>query len=218
MLLRMKTIFFASVFIACQAHGQTEEVVSVRLRSGTIAGLLMHQEGAKDFKYGIALFPGHPGIMKLRRDEDGQAQYELRGNYLVRSRRHWLDADTLVAVIDAPSDEWTSFTQHYRSTAPYGEAVKSLIGEIGRRYAVDDWTFVGTSEGSNRAQRPGPGGRRLDGAERRASLRASRRRPVRVHHAFTAHGFVGVERAVVLAMRQWVKTGDLPADVSAGGP
>jgi hypothetical protein len=31
--------------------------------------------------------------------------------------------------------------------------------------------------------------------------------------AFTAHGFVGVERETVLAMRSWVKTGVVPPDV-----
>jgi hypothetical protein len=31
--------------------------------------------------------------------------------------------------------------------------------------------------------------------------------------AFTAHGFVGVERETVIAMRSWVKTGVIPADV-----
>ena len=32
--------------------------------------------------------------------------------------------------------------------------------------------------------------------------------------AFSHHGFVGVEREVVLAMRSWVKTGAVPADVT----
>lgn len=31
--------------------------------------------------------------------------------------------------------------------------------------------------------------------------------------AFTAHGFVGMEREAVLAMRAWVKTGAVPADI-----
>ena len=241
----------------------------MRLQSGTIAGLVTHQDGAKDFKYAVALFPGHPGIMKLRLEE-GQAQYEMRGNYLVRSRRHWLDDDTLVAVIDAPSDEWGSFTQFYRSTAPYGEAIKSLIGEIGRRYKVDDWTFVGTSEGSISAfyaARMNPGLAKrviltssLFSATRNgAGLTEARFEELKapllwVHHqddpcqytayreakrhaeksmsplvtvrgggpekggacqAFTAHGYVGVERPVVLAMRSWVKTGTVPPDVGA---
>ena len=31
--------------------------------------------------------------------------------------------------------------------------------------------------------------------------------------AFSHHGYVGVEREVVLAMRSWVKTGTVPADI-----
>ena len=31
--------------------------------------------------------------------------------------------------------------------------------------------------------------------------------------AFTQHGFVGVEVETVLAMRSWIKTGVVPADV-----
>jgi hypothetical protein len=269
MLLRMMKVFFLFILFAGQAYGQTEEVVTVALQSGTIAGLVAHQEGAKGFKHGVALFPGHPGIMKLRREDDGQAQYELRGNYLVRSRRHWLDNDTLVAVIDAPSDEWASFTQHYRSTPPYGEAIKALVGEIGRRYAIDDWTFVGTSEGSISAFhaarmnpqlarrviltssvfKPGRNGPGLAGVDWKALKGAL----LFVHHAddpceyttyrdaqraaeaagaplvtvrgggpakggacqaFTAHGFVGVERPVVLAMRSWIKSAAVPPDVA----
>jgi hypothetical protein len=33
-------------------------------------------------------------------------------------------------------------------------------------------------------------------------------------HAFSHHGYIGIERALVLAMRSWVKTGAVPADVS----
>lgn len=270
MLLPVKRIFFVLVLLAGQAHAQTEEVVTLRLQTGTIAGLVAHQEGAKDFKYGVALFPGHPGIMKLRREEDGQAQYELRGNYLVRSRRHWLDADTLIAVIDAPSNEWTSFTQHYRATAPYGQAIQALVTEIGRRYAVDDWTFIGTSEGSISAFhaarmnptlarrviltssvfKPGRNGPGLAGvdwkalqaqllfvhhaddpceytsyrdAQRAAEAAAAPLVTVRgggpakggACQAFTAHGFVGVEREVVLAMRDWVKSGTLRSELGS---
>jgi hypothetical protein len=33
--------------------------------------------------------------------------------------------------------------------------------------------------------------------------------------AFTAHGFVGVERPAVLAMHSWVKSGAVPPDIGA---
>src|SRR5687768_6620767 len=72
------------------AHAQVEQVVTAKLERYSIAALVMHAEGAKTFRHGIALFPGHPGIMKVR-EEDGKPQFEMRGNFLVRSRRHWLD-------------------------------------------------------------------------------------------------------------------------------
>ena len=122
-------------------------VVTVSGDGYTTSGLVTHLRDAKTFKYGIALFPGYPGIMRLR-EENGQARFELRGNFLVRSRRHWLDDDTLVVVVDAPSDQWATFHQAFRESPRYGADVAALLKETSRRFGVEDWTFVGTSEGS----------------------------------------------------------------------
>jgi pimeloyl-ACP methyl ester carboxylesterase len=243
-------------------------IVTVARDGHTISGLVTHLQSAKNFRYGIALFPGYPGIMRLR-EEKGELRFELRGNFLVRSRRHWLDEETVVVVVDAPSDQWAAFWQHFRETPRYGADVGALLGEIGRRHGVEDWTFVGTSEGSVSAFHAA----RLNPLlARRTILTASLFRPTRygpglsaakleelsapllwVHHeddpceftsyrdaqefsrksgrplltvrgggpsrgpacqAGTAHGFIGVERETVLAMRSWVKTGVVPPDVS----
>ena len=243
------------------------QIVTAKRDGYTIAGLVTHLEGAKGFKYGVALFPGHPGIMRLR-EEDGKLRFEQGGNFLVRSRRQWLDEETLVAVMDAPSDQWSSFAQHFRETPRYGADIAALVTEIGRQFGIGDWTFVGTSEGSVsayhagrmnpslarrvvltssvvRAGRNGPGLSAVEFGELKSSL-------LWVHHEFdpcestayamvkvlaqrsgaplvtvrgggpgrgdacqpfTAHGFVGVEREAVLAMRSWIKTGAVPADV-----
>ena len=241
--------------------------MAVKRDGYTIAGLVTHLEGAKSFKFGVALFPGHPGIMRLR-EEDGVLKFDLGGNFLVRARRHWLDDDTLVAVVDAPSDEWASFSQYFRTTDRYGADVAALLQEIGKRFPVQDWTFVGTSEGSVsafhaarmnpslarrviltasviRVGRNGPGLSGVDYRELKSKLLwvnhendpcdftryglvkdAAQRSgaplvtvrgggPSRgdACQAFTAHGFVGVEKEVVLAMRSWMKTGAVPADV-----
>ncbi|MFN0163717.1 MAG: hypothetical protein ACKVQQ_20995 [Burkholderiales bacterium] len=264
------------------AHGHTQEaarpgtdlnlahptaVVTAKRERHTIAGLVTHQEGAKSFKHGIAIFPGYPSILRLR-EEGGQAVFELRGNFLVRSRRHWLDEETLVVVVDAPSDQWTTFHQFFREDPRYGADVAALLAEVGRRYPVEGWTFVGTSEGSVSAFHAARMNPRL---ARRTILTASLFLPSRngpglsavawselssdllwVHHeddpctftsyrdaarfsrrtakplltvrgggpwrgaaceAFTAHGFVGAERETVEAMRSWVKTGVVPADL-----
>ncbi len=242
-------------------------VVTARRDGYTIAGLVTHLQGAKTFKHGIALFPGYPGIMKLREESD-LPKFEQRGNFLVRSRRHWLDEGTLVLVVDAPSDQWATFTQHFRETPRYGADVGALLMEVGRGYAVEDWTFVGTSEGSVSAfhaarmnprlarrtiltsslfqsTRNGPGLSWVNWADLAADLlwvhheadpcaytsyrdaqgfsRKSRKPLLTVRgggpgrggacEAFTAHGFVGVEPETVIAMRSWVKTGAVPADV-----
>ena len=243
------------------------QVVTVKRDGYTIAGLVTHLEGAKTFKYGVALFPGHPGIMQLQ-EIDGAPKFGMGGNMLVRARRWWLDEETLVAVIDAPSDQWGSFSQRFRETDRYGADVAALLTEIGKQFGIQDWTYVGTSEGSIsafhaarmnpalakrviltssvfRAGRNGPG---LTSAryedlkakllwvhhendpcdftqyrDAQASAQKSGAPLVTVHgggpsrgdacQAFTAHGFVGVEKEVVLAMRTWVKTGVVPPDV-----
>jgi pimeloyl-ACP methyl ester carboxylesterase len=206
--------------------------------------------------------------MKLRL-EGGQPAFELRGNFLVRSRRWWLDAETLTVAVDAPSDQWTTFEQSFRQTQRYGADIAALLEEIGTRYGVQDWTFVGTSEGSVsafHAARMNPAlARRLILTS--SVFRSGRNGPglsdarwdtyrgklLWVHHAddpcgFTqyrdaqafakrsdaplvtvrgggpgqgapcearsAHGFVGVERPTVAAMRDWVKSGVVPADVT----
>ena len=102
------------------------QVVTAKRDGYTIAGLVTHLEGAKKFKYGVALFPGYPGIMRLR-EEDGAPKFDMGGNFLVRSRRQWLDEETLVAVVDAPSDEWASFSQRFRETPRYGADVAALL-------------------------------------------------------------------------------------------
>jgi hypothetical protein len=241
-------------------------VVTVKRNGYTISGLVTHLEEGKTFKHGIALFPGHPGIMRLR-EENGRPKFELAGNFLVRSRRHWLDVETLVVVVDSPSDQ-LEFSQKFRETPRYGADVEALLKEIGRRYSVEGWTFVGTSEGSVSAFHAARMNPQL---AQRTILTASLFRPTRggpglstaklddlssqllwVHHeddpcpytryrdaqefsrksrkplltvrgggpgrgeaceAFSAHGFIGVERETVMAMRSWVKTGVVPADL-----
>jgi hypothetical protein len=258
----------AALLVCIPAHAQVDQVVTANLERYSIAALVTHLENAKSFRHAIALFPGHPGIMKLQ-EENGQPQYEMRGNFLVRSRRHWLDEETLVAVVDAPSDEWATFTQHFRTTPRYGSDVAKLLEEVSRRYGVSDWTFVGTSEGSMSAFHAA---RMNPQVAKRVILTSSVWGPTNngpglssakwdrlsaqllwVHHeddpcrftsysdakryaertraplvtvrgggpekggacqAFSHHGYVGMERPVVLAMRSWVKTGVAPDDVS----
>ncbi len=260
-----------------QAAGETAEdpnlktsnvVISVQRGSHAISGLVTHAPAARAFRHGIALFPGYPGIMRLR-EEEGRPRYELGANFLIRSRRHWLDEETLLLAVDAPSDQWASFSQNFRESPRYGEDVKALLQEVGRRYGIPDWTLVGTSEGSVsafHAARMNPdlaprliltaslflGGRNGPGLSG-TSTEGMATRLLWVHHEsdpcsytpyrsarefaertrsplltvrgggpergapcmpYSAHGFVGIERETVQAMRNWVKSGVVPPDVA----
>lgn len=243
-------------------------ILTVRVNDHSISGVVTHLRELSSFKYGIALFPGYPSIMKVR-EEDGQPKFELAGNFLVRSRRHWLDAETMVIAVDAPSDQWTSFSQWFRQDPRYGADVAALLTEASRRYAVKDWTLVGTSEGSVsafHAARMNPGlARRLvltsslflaaghgpglsgvnwedltaqllwvhheedscpytpySSARRHADMTRAPLLTVRGGtaprgapcEAFSQHGYIGIERETVLAIRTWVKTGGTPVVVT----
>lgn len=138
----------AALTFAGAAAAQVEEVVTVKRDGYTISALAMHREGGHAFKHGIALFPGHPGILKIESVEGGEPKFELRGNFLIRTRRFWVDDETVVLSVDAPSDQWASFAQYFRETPRYGEDVGALLGAAAQRFGVQQWTFVGTSEGS----------------------------------------------------------------------
>ncbi|MBI5110068.1 MAG: hypothetical protein HZA62_15135 [Rhodocyclales bacterium] len=241
---------------------------TVQREGYTISALVTHHAAPRAFRHGVALFAGHPGILRLR-VEDGALRFDLRGNFLVRSRRQWLDDDVLVAVVDAPSDQWAAFSQQWRETPRYGADIAALLTDISARYTVADWTFVGTSEGSISAyhaarmnpalarrlietasvfspSRNGPGLSDIDlGALPAATLwvhheddpcRYTAYRDAREFaaksgkplltmrgggpgrgaacEAYTAHGFVGVERDAVRAMLDWIRSGKIPT--SAG--
>jgi hypothetical protein len=265
--MRRAVLALAVSLAARPVAAQVDEIVTAKLEGHTIAALVTRQEGAKGFRQGIAIFPGHPGILKLH-EENGQPQYDQRGNFLVRSRRHWLDDETLTAVLDAPSDQWSTFTQEFRATPRYGADIAAILNEVAKRQGVAEWTFVGTSEGSISAfhaarMNPalakrviltssvfsaGANGPGLTGANfgqmstpllwvhhrddpcqftqyRDATRYAEKTMSPLVTvrgggpeqggacQARSHHGYIGVEREVVLAMRSWVKTGTVPADV-----
>ncbi|MBI3373262.1 MAG: hypothetical protein HY017_16160 [Betaproteobacteria bacterium] len=151
--MRLSILLLAAALASCASAQRNpddvlpNEVITAKLPGRSISGLVTHLPGAAQFKHGIVLFPGHPGIMRLVA-EDGRIKYQLRGNFLLRSRRHWLDDTTLTLAVDAPDDEWTWFAQRFRATPRYGEDVAALLAAAEARFGKLEWTFVGTSEGS----------------------------------------------------------------------
>ena len=145
--LRLLAAGFACLALGPHALGEeavSESVLTARFPDRGISALVTHYAQHDTFKRAILLLPGHPGIMKLESAES----YQLKGNFLVRSRRHWLDRETVVLTVDAPSDEWRGFTGRFRAGPRYAEDIRGLAREIGKAFGTLPLVLVGTSEGS----------------------------------------------------------------------
>jgi hypothetical protein len=124
------------------------ELIVVPFKDHTMAGLVTHRPEEKKFTHAVALFPGSPGQVKLQMQNGQIVIGDLRGNFLVRTRRHFLEPGFLTVVVDAPSDyQFGLFGHQFRASPRYGEDVHGLIDAVAKRYGDLDWTFVGTSEG-----------------------------------------------------------------------
>ena len=125
------------------------ELIVVPFKDHTMAGLVTHRPQDTKFTHALALFPGFSGQVKLQMQNGQIVIGDLRGNFLVRARRHFLEEGFLTVVVDAPSDHWFGlFTHDFRASPRYGEDVQGLMDAVAKRYGDLDWTFVGTSEGS----------------------------------------------------------------------
>ena len=121
-----------------------ESVLRVALPGRSMAALVTHLREHADWRRAILLMPGAPGIMQLRSVDD----YTLKGNFLIRSRHHWLDPQTVVFSVDAPSDQWDGFSGAFRASERYAEDIRGLVEGIRQQYGALSLVVVGTSEGS----------------------------------------------------------------------
>lgn len=122
----------------------SELVITAKFPDRSMSALVTHLAQHDPFKRAIVLMPGSPGIMKLQ----SAGSYGMKGNFLIRSRRFWLDRETVVLSVDAPSDEWSSFTTRFRAGARYAEDIRGLVQEIEKAFGKLPLVLVGTSEGS----------------------------------------------------------------------
>lgn len=126
------------------ADDVSESVITASLPGRSISALVTHWREHDAFRRAILLMPGYPGIMKLRSVDD----YALKGNFLLRSRQYWLDRETVVFSVDAPSDQWNGFSGTFRASERYAEDIRELVGVIRQQYGLMPLAVVGTSEGS----------------------------------------------------------------------
>lgn len=117
-----------------QAEGLQERLVETQTRPGVYQRSLLSRRGNGGEQWLLVSFPGYPGILRLRESE-GEIDYDLRGNFLVRARRHLVTPEIAVATLDCPSDEFTACKDVYRSSERHVsdvlaqiDALKTIVG------------------------------------------------------------------------------------------
>lgn len=129
---------------AIAADDVVESVLTAKFPDRSLSVLATRLADSGPYKRAILLMPGQPGIMKIKSPES----FDLKENFLVRSRRFWLDRETIVFSVDAPNDEWAAFSGRFRASDRYAEDIRGLAREIWKTFGKLPLVVVGTSEGS----------------------------------------------------------------------
>ncbi len=125
-----------------------EEVQQIIVRDGVVEPVLVSRASPdQQPKYLLLLFPGHPGIMKLR-EENGRIVFDLLGNFLLRARRHLVDAETATVSVDAPTDEYCCFEDRFRLGERHATDIGKVIDTLKSRFPESRIYLVGTSNGT----------------------------------------------------------------------
>jgi len=134
------------------AAGLSEQIVETRPRDGTYQRSILSRKASTGEKWLMISFPGYPAILRIQ-ENDGAIAYQLRGNFLVRARRHLVSADIAVATMDCPSDEFANCGDIYRESDRHVtdvlaqiDALKAIVGKDAKI------ALIGTSYGTVSSQ------------------------------------------------------------------
>ena len=94
------------------------------------------------------LFPGSGGLIKLR-EENGQIKFG-QDNFLVRSRREFIQRGVVAAIVDAPSDYQSrgGMSDEFRLGADHLIDISAVVADLGKRFPGTPIFLVGTSRGT----------------------------------------------------------------------
>lgn len=135
-----------SVFLTIAATACAQEIVTLSTRDGAAQSLLLTIPADGNPAAVTVLFPGGPGLIRLR-TEDGRIRFG-EGNFLVRSRQQFVDRGVVAAVMDAPSDQPRGMDDWFRLGDKHAIDVLRVSEELKRRFPGLPVFLVGTSRGT----------------------------------------------------------------------
>lgn len=237
--MRLRYLVAVAWLLMISLAGRAGEIIvdSARTADGKIVPYVLTQAGEAP-KYVVILFPGGAGIVNPRL-ENGVVAYEMRTNFLMRSREHLVDADFASVAMD---------------TTAVKPRIQAVIDDLKARFPAAGIYLMGTSRGTYDTMGLAEYLQdKIDGEIHTSSMseigffdtRALKNRHLIVHHKldtcrttpFTAaqwshekygteflamsggfsnddackpfayHGFHGIERETIVAIKEWIKRG-----------
>jgi pimeloyl-ACP methyl ester carboxylesterase len=128
------------------SEGLTESLHVVRLSRGGELNLVVSKRTGTNPTVGVLLFPGYPGILKIR-SEGNAIKHELNGNFVVRARR-FLNSDKAFSVlVDCPTDQWSTCDDRYRVSSQHAADIADVVAAV-KTLGAQQVYIVGTSYGT----------------------------------------------------------------------
>jgi len=141
----LKACLIAIMFAAAlpfHVRAAEGEVVTLRVRGDAEQRVLILRP-EKPAVATVLLYAGGNGNLVIGAD----GSIRNSGNFLVRSREHFVRQGFLVAVVDRPSDWAGADAETFRMTVAHAEDAAAIAGILRERTPAPVW-FVGTSRGS----------------------------------------------------------------------
>lgn len=123
-----------------------DEIVTLPTRDGVKQSFLLLAPASTKPAAVAVLFPGSAGNIQLR-TENGQIKF-AGGNFLVRSRKMFVDGGVAAAVVDAPSDESQGMDDGFRLGDKHAADIAIVVADLKKRFNNAPVFLVGTSRGS----------------------------------------------------------------------
>jgi hypothetical protein len=125
-----------------------EEIVHVAVRGGVDEPVLLSMASAEQKpKRIVMLFPGDDGVMQIQQKAGG-TWFKLLGNYLIRTRAKFVDAEDAAVSVDMPSDQYCCANDRFRLGDEHAADVGRIIDALAARFPGAEFYLVGTSRGT----------------------------------------------------------------------
>jgi len=154
------------------AFGQTsQEVVRLKTRGDAEQAYWLLYRAAPARAVAV-LFTGGFGLLKLRSTDSGVAWDKKGISFLILNKDLFVDGETAVAIVDAPSDQWgIGYTPKFRKSDAHATDVGNIVKDLRARFPQAKIFLVGTSQGTTSAAYTGKAlGDEIDGVVLTASV------------------------------------------------